>query len=168
MLKVSLPRAAWALVVCLAVWAAQWLPAAEAHAELLSAYPAPGDRLAATPVEIRLTFSERIGPGSHIQLFGPQFRPVAAVRSGLDPAAPELLRAIPPALAPDIYTVEWNAVSVDGHMVSGSYEFEVMAAPAQRVPAWLLAAVLLLVAGVVTGGTWGLARRRRNGAERVV
>ena len=107
-------RVVWALVGCLVVSALPGLPAAEAHAELLSAYPAPGARLDATPLEIRLTFSERIGPGSSIRLFGPQFRPVADVSSGLDPAAPELLRAFPPRLSPDIYTVEWNAASVDG------------------------------------------------------
>ena len=55
-----------------------------------------------------------------LNLFRPQFRPVGNVSSGLDPAALELLRAFPPGLTPDIYTVEWQAVSVDGHTVSGS------------------------------------------------
>ena len=115
---------------CLALWLAAWLPVAEAHAELVSAYPAPGAQLDAAPAEIRLMFSERIGSGSSIQLYGPQFRSVAGVRSGPDPATPELLRGFPPALAPDIYTVEWNAASLDGHTVSGSYAFEVRRAPA--------------------------------------
>ena len=157
-------RAAWAMLACLALWAAQWLPAAEAHAELVSAYPAPGARLAEAPDEIRLTFSEHIGSGSSIQLFGPQVRPVAAVRSGPDPANPELLRGFPPALTPDVYTVEWNAVSLDGHAVSGSYSFEVLAAPAPGAPAWLWLAGLLTVAIARLGGAWGLARRRRGRA----
>ncbi len=130
---------------------------------LLSAYPAPGARLDATPAEIRLTFSERLGPGSNIQLFGPQFRPVGNVSSGLDPAAPELLRAFPPELAPDIYTVEWQAASVDGHSVSGSYAFEVTAPPtppAAHVPAWVLAAGAL-AACVLLVSIWSLVRRRR-------
>jgi methionine-rich copper-binding protein CopC len=144
---------AWALIACLAFLAAPWPPAAEAHAELLSAYPAPGARLATTPTEIRLTFSERIGLGSSVRLFGPQFRPVSNVTSGLDPAAPEELRAFPPQLAPDIYTVEWNVASVDGHAVSGSYAFEVTApaaAPATRAPVWLLVSGPLIV--LVLGG----------------
>ena len=156
----------WALIACLALAAAQWLPAAEAHAELLSAYPAPGTKLDSTPTEIRLTFSERIGLGSRIQLFGPEFRAVENVTSGLDPASPELLRAFPPQLAPDIYTVEWRAASLDGHEVSGSYAFEVTAppaGPARRVPAWLLIGgpLGLLVMG---GAAWGFARRRGRGA----
>ena len=105
---------------------------------------------------------------SSIQLFGPQFRPVAAVRFGFDPAAPDLLRAFPPRLAPDIYTVEWNAISLDGHAVSGSYAFEVTAAPGPRAPAWLWAAGLLVLAVVVLGGAWGLARRRLSGKTSVV
>jgi len=158
-----LQRAAWAVLACLTLWLAQWLPAAEAHAELVSAYPAPGAQLDATPPEIRLTFSERIGSGSSVKLFGPQFRSVSGVRSGPDPATPTLLRAFPPALAPDIYTVEWNAASLDGHIVSGSYAFQVTAAPAARAPTalWVWAAGLLAVLGLAGGG-WGLARWQRG------
>ena len=157
------------MIACLALSTAQWLPAAEAHAELLSAYPAPGATMDTTPTEIRLTFSERIGVGSSIQLFGPQFRPVSHVISGLDPAAPEQLRAFPPQLVPDIYTVEWSAASADGHQVSGSYAFEVTAppaAPAQTAPLWLLAGGALVVL-LLGGGAWGLVRRRRRGAAGV-
>jgi methionine-rich copper-binding protein CopC len=148
-------------MACVALWAAQWLPAAEAHAELLSSYPAPGARLNATPTEIRLTFSERIGAGSSVKLFGPNFRPVSGVPSGPDPAAPEQLRAFPPQLTPDIYTVEWDVASLDGHAVSGSYAFEVTATPAARLPAWLLVGGLPAV--LVLGGIvfWAVARRQR-------
>src|SRR5258708_29131388 len=126
MILAALPRlkqVAWAVIACLTFLAAPWLPAAEAHAELLSSYPAPGARLDTTPTEIRLTFSERIGAASSVKLFGPNFRPVSGVSSGPDPASPELLRAFPPQLAPDIYTVEWDAASLDGHEVSGSFAF---------------------------------------------
>lgn len=145
--------------------AAQWLPVAEAHAELVTAYPAPGATLDATPLEIRLTFSERIGLGSTVQLFGPQFRAVLGVRSGVDPVAPEQLRAIPPELTPDTYTVEWSAISADGHAVSDSYAFAVTAPPAppaRQGPAWLIVAapLALLMAG---GVAWGLLRSRRGG-----
>ena len=160
----------WTLIICLALFAGQGLHAAEAHAELVSAYPAPGATLDATPAEIRLTFSERIGLGSQIKLFGPQFRAVAGVQSGPDPAAPEQLRAFPPQLPPNIYTVEWSAVSADGHEVSGSYAFAVTAAPPapgaaatqRQAGPWLMGA-LLLAALAVCGAAWGLARRRRAG-----
>jgi methionine-rich copper-binding protein CopC len=153
-------RVQWALVACLVLFAVRWLPA-EAHAELLSAYPAPGSTLDSTPPEIRLTFSERIGPGSNVRLFGPQFRAVPGVQSGLDPAAPEQLRAFPPRLSPDTYTVQWSAVSVDGHEVSGSYAFAVTP-PRPPPPAWLLVAALLAVLAV-GGAAWQIVRGRRGG-----
>ena len=134
----------------------------EAHAELLSAYPEPGATLDATPPEIRLTFSERIGPGSSLQLFRPQFRAVAGVQSGVDPAAPQQLRAFTQPLPPDTYTVAWRAISVDGHEVTGSYAFAIRtpAAP-PPVPAWwpIGAALGALVVGVIV---WPVVRRRRR------
>ena len=153
-----------ALLATLALLAVQWLPSAEAHAMLVSAYPQPGATLASTPVEIRLTFSERIGLGSTIQLFGSRFRAVPGVTSGLDPAAPDELRAFPPQLVPDVYTVEWSAVSADSHVVTGSYQFEVTAPAATGLGAtWLLpaaglAALLVLAAG---GAAWMFVHRRR-------
>jgi methionine-rich copper-binding protein CopC len=150
-----------ALLAGLVLLAAQWLLVAQAHAELVTAYPAPGATLDATRLEIRLTFSERIGLGSTVRLFGPQFRAVPGVRSGVDPVAPEQLRAIPPKLTPDTYTVEWSAISADGHAVSGSYAFAV-SAPARQRPAWLFIAppLALLMAG---GVAWEFLRRRRGG-----
>jgi methionine-rich copper-binding protein CopC len=157
--------AVWAVLAGLACLAAQLAlngqPVAEAHAELVSSYPAPGAKLSETPVEIRLTFSERIGAASSIQLFGPQFRAISQFTSGPDPAAPEQLRGFPPRLAPDIYTVEWNAASLDGHPVSGSFAFEVTA-PAGAAP-WPPFGLLLggLAALLVAGGAaWAVARRR--------
>lgn len=164
--KVIVRKALKALIVCLAALLGQWPAAAEAHAELVASYPAPGSTLDATHQEIRLTFSERIGPASSVQLFGTQFRAVPGVRSWVDLASPEQLRAIPPQLTPDTYTVEWDAISADGHEVSGSYAFTIVApaaAPAQPQVAWLsIAAPLALLA---VGVAWGLARSRRGAAS---
>jgi methionine-rich copper-binding protein CopC len=159
----ALRRIGWAVLAALAVWAARGPAWAEAHAMLVSAYPAPGASLTATPVEIRLTFSERIGAGSSVLLFGPQFRAIAGVTSGPDPAAPEQLRAFPPQLPPDTYTVEWRAVSVDGHDVSGSYAFAITApaAASSASPLWWVAGGLALIVIIAGGAGWTLARRRR-------
>jgi methionine-rich copper-binding protein CopC len=148
--------ALWALVLG-ALWlAARPIAPAEAHAELLAAYPAPGTTLDATPAEIRLTFSERIGPASHLQLFGPQFRAVAGVQSGVDPANPQQLRAFTQPLTPDTYTVEWSAISADGHEVTGSYAFAVRA-PAPTTPPrplglWIGAALGLAALALIGAG----------------
>ncbi len=157
-------RAIWLFIVCGILFLGPGLPAAEAHAELVSAYPPPGATLASTPPEIRLTFSERIGAGSGIQLYGPLFRAVSGVPSGVDPAAPEQLRAFPPELAPDTYTVEWRAISADGHEVTGSYAFAITEPARPKLPpVWmLLAASAALLA--VGGAAWTLTQRARSRA----
>lgn len=164
MTRDRLRGALWALIIGGTLLAARPVGPVEAHAELLSAYPAPGATLDATPPEIRLTFSERIGPGSSLQLFRPQFRAVAGVQSGVDPAAPQQLRAFTQPLAPDTYTVAWRAISADGHEVTGSYAFAIRA-PAAPLP---LSAGLLIGAafGVLVLGTiaWQIIRRQRGHA----
>ena len=96
-----------------------------AHAELVSADPAPGATLEAAPAEIRLTFSEPLEAGSTVILFGEEFQAVSGVSFMVDPGAPEQLVAFPPVLAPGIYTVQWKAATKDAHEVSGSYSFSV-------------------------------------------
>ena len=144
-------------------------PAPNAHAELVSSYPAPGAVVAGTPSEIRLTFNERIGLGSTLQIFAPSFRAVPGVTAWVDPAAPQLLRAIPPPLPPDTYTVEWSAVSADGHSVSGSFSFAVTqsaaaaAAPRSGWPYVVVAAIGgAIVAAVLGYAAWRIAIARRG------
>ena len=146
-------------------------PAPNSHAELVSSYPAPGAVVAGTPPEIRLTFNERIGLGSTLQIFAPSFRAVPGVTAWVDPAAPQLLRAIPPLLAPDTYTVEWSAVSADGHSVSGSFSFAVAssAAPAPvSHSGWPYAAGAaiggILVAAGLGYAAWRIILARRGAA----
>jgi methionine-rich copper-binding protein CopC len=153
------------------VWAdaagAHGAPALSRHAELVSSYPAPGAVVAGTPPEIRLTFNERIGLGSTLQIFGKAFRAVPGVTAGVDPAAPQLLRAIPPPLAPDTYTVEWTAASLDGHTVSGSFAFAVTPAAAagpSSGPGWLVAIIAAIVAAALGFAAWRITLARRGPA----
>lgn len=96
-----------------------------AHAELLAADPSPGAVLAASPAEVRLTFSEPLLAGSTLVIFGEGFAQVAGISPVIDAQAPEQIGAAMPALSPGAYTVQWKAVSFDLHEVSGSYSFGV-------------------------------------------
>jgi len=112
--------------------AALALPAsAFAHASLIHGYPAFRQRLAHSPREILLRFDQTVNalPGSIVVL----------ARDGRNVAAPA--RAVPakaaivarlPKLPRGPYTVRWQAMSNDGHVVSGVYTFGV------RVPAPLV------------------------------
>jgi copper transport protein len=105
--------------------AALALPAsAFAHASLIHGYPAFRQRLAHSPHEIVLRFDQTVNalPGSIVVL----------TRDGRNVAAPA--RAVPakaaivarlPKLPRGPYTVRWQAMSNDGHVVSGVYTFGV-------------------------------------------
>jgi copper transport protein len=96
-----------------------------AHAELVEAEPAPGAQLAAPPAEIRLTFSEPIEGKSNVIVLGEGFAPVDGIQPQLDTVRPQQLYASLPPLEPGTYTVQWSAVSEDGHEISGSYSFSI-------------------------------------------
>lgn len=96
-----------------------------AHAELVAARPEPGAQLADAPAEVRLTFSEPIAAQSSIVVLGEGFEPVPGLVPQLDANQPaEVYTPLPP-LEPGSYTVQWSAVSQDGHEISGSYAFTV-------------------------------------------
>jgi methionine-rich copper-binding protein CopC len=96
-----------------------------AHADLVSSVPAAGSTVPARLGDLTLTFSEPLGAGSGVVIFAEQFQTVAGVTSTID--GPVLSAAIAPPLEQGTYTVQWTAVSTDGHPVEGSYQFAVSA-----------------------------------------
>ncbi len=134
---------------------------ASAHADLISADPAPGSTVTGSPSAIRLSFSQPLLSASHVELSTGQFQAVPAVTTQV--AGSELRAILAQPLAPATYTVQWTAVSDDGHSTQGSYQFAV--APANSpLTGWvapLAAAVAaVLIAGVATV-VWFLSRRQR-------
>lgn len=96
-----------------------------AHAELLTAEPAPGIQLTATPPVIKLVFSEPLGDGSTFTLFDTTFEQISVPIAHDKDAPTTLLADNVPQLSDGVYTVQWLAVSQDGHPLSGSYEFSI-------------------------------------------
>jgi copper transport protein len=96
-----------------------------AHAELIEAEPVPGALLAGAPTEIRLTFNESVAAQSTIAVLGEGFAPVEPLEPQLSPGRPQQLYTTLPPLEPGTYTVQWSAVSGDGHEISGSYSFSI-------------------------------------------
>lgn len=98
---------------------------APAHSLLLAAMPAVGAVLSAPPARVALSFNNRIEKAlSRLTLVDSR-----GGRRALRPAtdgAPDQLAAGLPALAPDTYRLEWQVLSTDGHVVSGSYSFRVV------------------------------------------
>lgn len=97
--------------------------AAQAHAHLRSAVPAPDSMLDTAPTEIAITFSEALEPKfSSIAVHG-----AGDARFDTGPAhagadAKTLVVKLKP-LPPGSYKVVWHATSVDTHKTEGSYGF---------------------------------------------
>jgi methionine-rich copper-binding protein CopC len=100
--------------------------AALAHAFLDHALPPVGATVAASPVEIRLFFSEAIEPRfSGIELTPIDGYPVKAGPAIIDPRDRRQLVLPVPALPSGRYKVSWHVVSVDTHRTQGDFTFEI-------------------------------------------
>jgi methionine-rich copper-binding protein CopC len=101
--------------------------AALAHASLQKADPAVGGKVAASPKEIRLKFSEGVEPRfSSIALADDKGAAEPLGKPSLDPADNSVLVAtVTQALKPGVYKVTWRAVSVDTHKTQGAFSFTV-------------------------------------------
>ena len=98
----------------------------EAHAFLQRAEPAVGSTVQTSPSEVRIRFTENIEPAfSSIQVFDPSGKEVDKHDVGLDRSDHALLHVSLPRLSAGIYKVVWRIVSVDTHVTSGSFTFQV-------------------------------------------
>ena len=132
-----------------------------AHAELVSADPAPGATLTVPPQALSLTFTEPLRSAA-VNLYAAGFRRVEGVVTEVLPSGDHISVSVP-LLSPGEYTVNWDVIAADGHSLSGSYAFAVAPASVAEagLPAWFGWAALLILAGALAGGWWfGRARRR--------
>jgi len=98
----------------------------KAHAFLQGAEPAVGSTVQTSPSEVRIRFTENIEPAfSSIQVFDPSGKEVDKHDVGLDRSDHALLHVSLPRLGAGIYKVVWRVVSVDTHVTSGSFTFQV-------------------------------------------
>jgi methionine-rich copper-binding protein CopC len=101
-------------------------PPALAHAQLVDASPRVGSSVAASPSEIRLTFSEGVEPRlSGIEVTGEGGRRVRAATAGMPGQPTVLVARLSAPLPAGTYRVTWHVVSVDTHRTQGSFSFQV-------------------------------------------
>lgn len=100
--------------------------AASAHAPLQRSEPADGATVAA-PAAFTLTFGHEVRLTSlAVRMAGGEARPVTGIARSL--AAEHRVTA--PTLAPGRYELDWRAAAGDGHVMSGTVHFTVIAASA--------------------------------------
>ncbi|WP_246042315.1 copper resistance CopC/CopD family protein [Cohnella pontilimi] len=102
-----------------------FVPAADAHAELVRAAPEAGDQSAESPASVELVFNERLDPGGmKLSVLDEKLRAVTEDK-------PERIeqgkgmRLPLPKLGEGHYTVSYSVISADGHPVFGAYVFTV-------------------------------------------
>jgi copper resistance protein C len=99
---------------------------AHAHPVLEATDPGQGATVS-SPREIRLTFTEDlIAEFSGLTIKDQSGHLVETASPSVDPSRKsQLMVPIPKPLAPGSYVVDWHAVSVDTHRVSGHFSFKV-------------------------------------------
>lgn len=105
---------------------------AQAHALLRVSDPPDGARLAASPSDVRLTFTEAPEPGlSSLRVLDAEGAEVAQDARPV-PGEPDALVAPVPDLSEGVYTITWRVVSrIDGHLTGGVVTFGVGVSPLQ-------------------------------------
>jgi putative copper export protein/methionine-rich copper-binding protein CopC len=97
-----------------------------AHVDLIATTPTSGATLDAAPPELRLLFSGTIEAAyTRVALVAPDgtFVPVGTV-TFVPGSDREFTAALPPFSQPGTYTVQWRTAGTDGHVLEGTFEFE--------------------------------------------
>ena len=104
---------------------------AGAHVDLIASEPSAGAKLDTSPARVLLTFTgEPVASKSSIRVLdaeGARVRDVA-MAEGVPSDPLQLSADVRSPLPPGRYTIRWKIVSSDGHTVSGSIPFRVVAA----------------------------------------
>lgn len=115
-----------ACMVCATTALALAAGPAFAHAELLSEVPAEAVATTTPITELRVTFSEALNSAFSKARVVDASGSDAVATVGLDEAdAKVLVVTFGTALSVGTYTVNWTAVSDDGHKTTGSYQLVV-------------------------------------------
>ena len=103
-------------------------PPAVAHTDLAEASPPPGAVLSAPPAELVLVFTDAVTPAvDAVAVSGPDGTRLDRGRPAVDPA--NVLTTPLAAGGPGTVTVQYRVLAADGHVIEGSYQFEVTEAP---------------------------------------
>jgi copper transport protein len=121
--------AAWRPFVAAPILLGSFLAAtpAGAHAVPAAMVPAPNARLAATPPEVVIRFTERVeARPSTLEVLDARGQRVDRGGATVDPADPWRYRVALPSLPSGAYTVSWRVLSADdGHVTSGAHVFTI-------------------------------------------
>ena len=98
-----------------------------AHAFVDHTEPAVGSQIHGAPMQVKIWFTEKLEAAlSKIQVFNISGLEVDKRDVKIDPSNTALLTVSLPELKPGKYKVLWRAVSVDTHVTTGNFTFELL------------------------------------------
>jgi copper resistance protein C len=98
-----------------------------AHAFVDHAEPAVGSQIRGMPTQVKIWFTEKLEPAlSKIQVFDISGQEIDQRDVKIDQSNGALLTVSLPELKPGKYKVVWRAVSVDTHVTTGNFTFELL------------------------------------------
>ena len=101
-----------------------------AHAVLVKSSPARRAVLALSPLRVEMVFNERLEPAySTVSVWTNSNVQVDDKKIVVGPEDPHRLTVGLPPLAPGRYVVKFRVLSVDGHLVEGTFPFEIRPRP---------------------------------------
>jgi copper resistance protein C len=105
------------------------IPECSAHAFVDHAVPPVGSQIHGAPTQVKIWFTERLEPAiSKIQVFDTSGLEVDKRDVKIDESNAALLTVSLPKLKPGKCKVVWRAVSVDTHLTTGNFTFELVGA----------------------------------------
>jgi copper resistance protein C len=116
----------------LAVWLLLLLApgAVGAHAVLVKSSPARRAVVSAPPPRVELVFNERLEPAySTVSVWAADNRRIDDGKVLVGPEDPRRLTVGIPSVQAGTYTVKFRVLSVDGHIVEGTFPFEIRPRP---------------------------------------
>jgi copper resistance protein C len=103
---------------------------ASAHAVLVKSAPASRAVLMLPPSHVELTFNERLEPAySTVSVWAAGDQRVDDGKIAITADNPRRVSVGVPSLKQGSYTVKYRVLSVDGHLVEGTFPFEIRPRP---------------------------------------
>jgi methionine-rich copper-binding protein CopC len=98
-----------------------------AHAFLDHAEPGVGSQIKTPPSQVVICFTEKLEPAlSRVQVFDTAGKELDRHDSRVDATNPAILEVSLPPLKPGKYKVSWRVTSVDTHVTTGTFNFEIV------------------------------------------
>jgi copper resistance protein C len=103
---------------------------ARAHAVLVKSSPAKRAVVSTPPPRVELVFNERLEPAySTVSVWAADNRRIDDGKVVVGPEDPRRLTVGVPPVQAGTYTIKFRVLSVDGHIVEGTFPFEVRPRP---------------------------------------